>query len=129
MKKRANNPKDEAIRSAMTKLIRLEKTDGCSMADESLIAPAIRRWRSYARRNKKNKNQTLEHRAHDLNKALVELFPEHNYDPGCLRHIAESFAEILWKFDNEELARERGSRPMHATHANAPSAPCDLDSG
>ena len=90
------------IRTAMLDLIHREHADGCCMADESLIAPAIRRWRTYARRNAKNKNQTLKHRAHDLNKALVALFPQHNYDPGCLRHIAESFAEILWRFENDQ---------------------------
>ncbi|WP_425396381.1 hypothetical protein [Aeoliella sp.] len=91
---------DAELRAAMLDLIHREYADGCCMAHESLIAPAIRRWRSYARRNVKNKNQTLDHRAHDLNKGLVALFPEHNYDPACLGHLAESFAEILWRFED-----------------------------
>lgn len=98
---RAIDKTDPEIRSAILAVIDSEKADGCCMADDSLIAPAIRRWKSYRRRNKKNKNPTLEHRTHDLFKGLVELFPEHNYDPGCLRHLAESFAQILSELGNE----------------------------
>jgi len=65
------------------------------MADESLIEPALRRWRSYERRNKRNKDKSLKHRAHDLEKCLIALYPNHGYDPGCIRHLAESFAEVL----------------------------------
>ena len=37
------------------------------MASESLIDPAIRRWKSYAQRNKGNKKLTPEHRVLDIN--------------------------------------------------------------
>ena len=77
-------------------IIDREREDGCPMATETLIEPALRRWRSYDRRFKRHKNKSLSHRSHDLEKGLLELYPKHNYDPGCIRHLAQSFAEILF---------------------------------
>jgi hypothetical protein len=74
-------------------IIARERADGCVMADEILIQPALRRWRSYDRRFRRDKS--LAHRARDLEKGLIELFPGHTYDPGCVRHLAEQFAEAL----------------------------------
>jgi hypothetical protein len=80
----------------LKQIVDRERADGCPMADESLIESALRHWRSYPRRFKRHRDQSLEHRAHDLEKGLIALFPEHNYDPGCLRHLAESFAAALF---------------------------------
>lgn len=65
------------------------------MASESLIEPALRRWNSYERRNKSNKNKTIEHRVLDLKKGLLALFPKGNYDESCLEHLAKSFVMVL----------------------------------
>jgi hypothetical protein len=76
-------------------IIACERQDGCPMADEGLIGPALRRWKSYGRRNKRNRDQSLEHRVLDLKKGLLALFPGHTYDEACLAHLAQSFAEAL----------------------------------
>ena len=76
-------------------IIEREREGGCPMASESLIEPALRRWRSYERRNKRNRDKTLEHRVLDLTKGLITLFPDHGYDKSCLIHLAESFAAVL----------------------------------
>jgi hypothetical protein len=89
------NPED-AI-PLLEAIIAREREDGCAMASESLIAPALRRWRSYARRFKHHKNKSLEHRAYDLEKGLLESYPDYSYDPGCIRHLAQSFAEALFR--------------------------------
>lgn len=81
-------------------IVARERDEGCTMADESLIAPALRRWGSYDRRFRKHRTRTLEHRAHDLELGLRELFPDHRYDPGCLQHLARSFTEALIECDN-----------------------------
>jgi len=124
MKKNITSAQDEtAIRSAMNELLRRERADGCCMADESLIAPALRKWRSYARRNTKNKHQTLQHRAHDIYKAMVALFPEHNYDPACLRHISESFAGILWEFEKGNQQQCDWRRPVTNPYQSPQASP------
>jgi hypothetical protein len=76
-------------------IIDREAKDGCSMADDSLIESALRRWKSYDRRFPRHKDKSLEHRAHDLEKGFLALFPDHTYDQLCLRHLAKSFAEVL----------------------------------
>jgi hypothetical protein len=76
-------------------IIARERQDGCPMADEGLIGPALRRWKSYERRNKRNKNPSLGHRILDLKKGFLALFPDHTYDEACLAHLAQSFAEVL----------------------------------
>lgn len=81
-------------------IIEAERRDGCVMAHEFFIEPAMRRWRSYARRLKRHKDQSLEHRAHDLEKGLVDWYVENHgygYDPSCIRHLAHSFAEVLFQ--------------------------------
>jgi hypothetical protein len=78
-------------------IIERERKDGCPMADDSLIGPALRRWKSYERRNKRNKNKSLEHRVLDLKKGLLALFSEPTYDEACLTHLAQSFAEVLYR--------------------------------
>jgi hypothetical protein len=67
------------------------------MADESLIAPALRRWRSYDRRFKNHKDKSLKHRAHDLEKGLLEGFSDYSCDCGCIHHLAQSFANVLFE--------------------------------
>jgi hypothetical protein len=81
--------------SMLTAIIDIERKNGCPMASEALIRPAVRRWSSYARRNRRNKNQTMEHRIIDLKKGLLILFPNYNYDESCLTHLAQSFAAVL----------------------------------
>jgi hypothetical protein len=76
---------------ALEAVIVREQEDGCPMASESLIEPALRRWRSYERRFKRRKDKSLKHRAHDLEKGLREYCGLY-YDPGCIRHLAQSFA-------------------------------------
>jgi hypothetical protein len=53
-------------------IIAREKTNGCPMAMESLIEPALRRWKTYDRRFTRHKDKSLKHRAHDLEKGLLE---------------------------------------------------------
>ena len=77
-------------------IIDRERKDGCPMATETLIEPALRRWRTYERRFKRHKDKSLSHRSRDLEKGLLELYPKQDYDPGCIRHLAQSFAEILF---------------------------------
>ena len=98
----------ERITAQLRAVIDREHADGCCMADASLIEPAIRRWRGYMRRNKRNKkrNRTFEHRVLDLKKGLLALCPDHTYDESCIAHIAESFAEILCR--ELESAHQRG---------------------
>ncbi len=76
-------------------IIEHERENGCPMASELLIVPALRRWTSYERRNKCNKNKTVEHRVLDLKKRLLALFPDLNYDESCLTHLAQSFVQGL----------------------------------
>src|SRR5580658_5559075 len=56
-------------------IVSREQENGCPMADESLIEPALKRWRTYERRNRRNKTKSLEHRTLDLKKGLLALFP------------------------------------------------------
>ncbi|PQO28174.1 hypothetical protein [Blastopirellula marina] len=85
----------QEIVDALTAIIEREESNGCPMAHPMLVEPAIRRWKSYARRSKNAKHVDWEHRVHDLEKGLLALFPGHNYDAACVRHLAESFAERL----------------------------------
>lgn len=84
--------------SAMRALIAEERSKGCPMAVDRFIEPALRRWSSYDRRFKRHKGKSLEHRTHDLEKGLLEWYVEnrgYGYVPGCISHIAQSFAAIL----------------------------------
>jgi hypothetical protein len=94
---------DDAI-PLLKAIIARERKDGCLMACESLIEPALRRWRSYERRFKRHKDKSRKHRAHDLEKGLRELYPDLRYDPGCIRHLAQSFAEVLLQGAAEDAA-------------------------
>lgn len=90
---------DEAL-PLLKAIIAREKQDGCPMATEPLIEPAMRRWHSYERRFKQHKNKSLEHRGRDLAKGLIEWHTRdgnYGYDPLCIRHLAESFAEVLFR--------------------------------
>jgi hypothetical protein len=100
---------EDAI-SLLKTIIAREREDGCPMAEESLIAPALRRWRSYERRFKHHKNKSLGHRAHDLEKGLLECYPGYSYDPGCIRHLAQSFAEVLSRGSVDELRTSSHTR-------------------
>ena len=69
------------------------------MAVDLFIEPALRRWRSYDRRLRRHTDKSLEHRAQDLESGLLDWYTEHyglGYDPGCIHHLAHSFAEILF---------------------------------
>lgn len=99
--------RDDVISMLETIVIR-EQNDGCPMADTSLIEPALRRWKTYERRFKKHRDKSLEHRAHDLEKAFIELYPD-SYDPGCVRHLAQSFAEFLISVDVSAISRHKKS--------------------
>jgi hypothetical protein len=95
---------------ALKAIIAEERSQGCLMADEFFIEPALRRWRSYDRRLKRHKDKSLEHRAHDPEKGLLDWYVEHHgfgYDPGCIRHLAHSFAKIL--FASTEVASTEAS--------------------
>ena len=90
----------DAAMAAMQAVVEKERCNGCCMADDELIEPAIRRWNSYGRRLKRHKNPSFEHRTQDLAKGLLEWHIERYgqaYDKSCLGHLAESFAEILDK--------------------------------
>jgi hypothetical protein len=95
MNHKTDHMDDEALHALLTAVIHRERDAGCCMADESLIGPAIRRWKSYERRHRRSKMESLETRAADLKKGFLSLFPAHDYDAACLGHIAESFAAIL----------------------------------
>ena len=91
--------------SAMQAIIAEERGKGCPMADDLFIEPALRRWRSYDRRLKGHKDKSVKHRAHDLENGLLEWYVEHHgygYDPGCIHHLAQSFAEVLFQGANGE---------------------------
>jgi hypothetical protein len=105
----------EEVRLILKSIIERERKNGCPMASEDLIEPALRRWASYERRNKRNKSQTLEHRALDLKKGLLALFPDHGYDESCLTHLAQSFALVL--------SHESGDMAVEACHK--PAMPTD----
>lgn len=84
--------------TAMQVIVAKERGDGCPIADAVLIEPALRRWHSYDRRFKRHKDKSLAHRAHDLEKGLLVWCEERDgfgTDPGCIRHLAESFAQAL----------------------------------
>ena len=85
----------ETLHATLAGIVQRDRDAGCCMADESLIEPAIRRWRSYGRRHRRSKTESLESRAADLKKGFLLLFPMYDYDEACLRHIAESFAAVL----------------------------------
>ncbi len=87
------NPEDAV--PLLKAIIAREQKDGCPMASETLIEPALRRWRSYERRFRRHKDKSLEHRAQDLEKGLLEWYPDYGYDPSCIRHLAQSFAKVL----------------------------------
>ena len=86
---------NETLHATLAAVIQRDRDAGCCMADESLIEPAIRRWKSYDRRHRCSKTESLETRTADLKKGFLFLFPMHNYDEACLAHVAESFAAIL----------------------------------
>ncbi|MCJ8332186.1 MAG: hypothetical protein HRT89_17355 [Lentisphaeria bacterium] len=90
------------LEQKLSAIISYEVEQGCPMAHPTMIAPAIRRWQGYDRRNKRNKDKSLSHRIKDLEKGLIALYPEHNYDPACLRHLAESFAEVFDEIQKNE---------------------------
>ena len=89
----------EQIIPALKALIVQERGKGCPMAVDLFIEPALRRWRSYDRRLRRHSDKSLEHRAQDLESGLLDWYTEHyglGYDPGCIHHLAHSFAEILF---------------------------------
>jgi hypothetical protein len=97
-------------------IIARERKEGCPMASEDFIEPALRRWRSYERRFKRHKDKSLKHRAHDVEKGLRE-FCGFYYAPGCIRHLAQSFAEVLMEgcVDNSATSPHKGEeRPKTA---------------
>jgi hypothetical protein len=96
------NPED-AI-PLLKAIIARERKDGCTMASESLLEPAVRRWKSYERRFRRHKDKSLKHRAHDLEKGLLEWFQDYGYDQGCIRHLAQSFAEVLLHESADDVA-------------------------
>lgn len=105
----------EPARSLLLAIITRERADGCPMADEMLIEPALRRWRSYERRFPRHRDRSLDHRAHDLAKGLIELFRDGGYDPGCIRHLARSFAEALaGEIDHDRAASHTAPSPTEA---------------
>ena len=73
------------------------------------------------RRNKRNNDKSLEHRTLDLENGLLALFPDHNYDPGIIAHLAKSFAEVLF---NEQFGGLTQS-----LHASNPSLRRDIEVG
>jgi hypothetical protein len=114
-------------------IIQRERLQGCPMADESLIGPAVRRWNGYDRRNKRNKDKSLKHRTLDLEKGLLALFPKHNYDPACIAHLARSFAEVLYQdhpqdkpVAGHERTRARKWKPPFPTVDAEPPPPEEL---
>lgn len=85
----------EAATPLLKAIIAREQKDGCPMASENLIEPVLRRWSSYERRFSSHRDKSLKHRAHDLEKGLLEWYSDFGYDPGCIGHLARSFAEVL----------------------------------
>ena len=95
MNHKTHDMDNETLHAMLAGVIQRDRDAGCCMADEFLIEPAIRRWKSYERRHRGSKTESLETRAADLKKGFLLLFPMHNYDEACLGHIAESFAAVL----------------------------------
>jgi hypothetical protein len=109
---------DEAI-PLLKAIIAREKKGGCTMAIEAFIEPALRRWKSYDRRFRRHKDKSLKHRTHDLEKGLLEWYPalgygEFTYDPCCIRHIALSFAEVLFQGSTKDS--------VNAAHQKSPES-------
>lgn len=102
---------NQELEDRLLAVIDRERREGCTMADAGLIAPALRRWRSYERRYPKHKDRSHDHRARDLVKGFMALFPDHDYDPGCLKHLAESFAAILDPEVSEDPVVAHGPSP------------------
>ena len=94
---------EEAI-PLLKAIIERERKDGCTEASESLIEPALRRWRSYERRFKRHKDKSLKHRAHDLEKGLLESYQDYGYDQLCVQHLAQFFAEALLQESADDSA-------------------------
>ena len=94
---------DDAI-PLLKAIIARERKDGCPEAMETLIEPALRRWKSYKRRLKRHNDKSLKRRVHDLEKGLLEWYPDYGYDPGCIHHLAQSFAEVLFQGSVDDLA-------------------------
>lgn len=95
MNDQQHHASDQLI-ARLRSIIDREHADGCCMADPVLIDAAIRRWRSYDRRNKRNKHKSFEHRVQDLKKGLMTAWGDPVYsDHACVSHLAESFADIL----------------------------------
>jgi hypothetical protein len=103
----------------MKAIIAREKKDGCPMAIEAFIDPALRRWRSYERRFRRHKDKSLKHRCHDLEKGLLEWYPTLGYgaltyDPGCIHHLARSFAEVLFMGSADEWRSLPHNKSTHS---------------
>lgn len=56
-------------------IIERERENGCPMASENLIEPALRRWKSYERRNRRSKDKSLDHRASISRRGFLLCFP------------------------------------------------------
>jgi hypothetical protein len=110
---------EDAIPLLKTIILR-ERQDGCPMASECLIEPALRRWRSYERRFQRHKDKSLKHRAHDLEKGLLEIYPDGGYDPGCIRHLAESFAAALLHGASDPFNARNYHHGLHSDNSNGP---------
>jgi hypothetical protein len=63
-------------------IVRRERNDGCPLADESLIQPALRRWQTYERRFRNHKDKSLRHRAQDLENAFLDSLADYECDSG-----------------------------------------------
>jgi hypothetical protein len=85
---------DRHLVSVLKSVIEREREGGCPMACESFAGPALRRWKGYERRNRRNKGKTFDHRVLDLKKGLLAVFPDHGYDESCLAHLVLSFALV-----------------------------------
>ena len=94
-------------------IILRERANGCPMSAECLIEPALRRWKSYDRRNRNNKDKELGHRVLDLTKGLLVMFPDHGYDKSCLTHLVESFAAVL-----SQTTKDIPPTPCHESRAS-----------
>ena len=87
--------KEELLQAVAAAVASARGRTTASERDRDVAAVAVRRWRSFARRNKRA-DATREARVQDLARGLLERFdPDHMDEPGWHTWSAEAVADLL----------------------------------